>query len=575
MGNNRKRHAAMRLRTKLMIYFSVLLSIPILILGIYTYHQSKVNLERQSEIIIENNLSGIVTEMDARAAREATYIKYLAYNLNFRKLLEVQPVNRVDLAMELNNSVEPILWYYITSDDYVKGIEIFTEQLDVGLGSFLKAATTELEENWYISSKTDFTNQWTYQDNRLFISRSILDSATVHRSIGVMRIDLFPVTFFEPFNDMQYLGNGILVLDSEGNTVYFRKSSDGIVDDAVMEAIGTGSAPEDDSYILRSGTIPTTGWSVHYYVDSSAVTGQLHSIVGRTLQIVGVVVLIAVVVIYLFSKSLSRRILLLKGFAERVATGDLDIVIETEDTDEIGIVMNSFGAMTRQLNQMINELYKMKLEQKAVELKALQAQINPHFLYNALSSIKWMAIRQGNGDISDVTGLLAKFYRTSLNNGESFTTVANEIENIHAYIELQRHMHEFPFMVEYSIQEEAKPLRMLNFLLQPIVENAFKHGIDYTDETRNGKILISCRIDGDFLLFTIKNNGPEITRAQAEESLLHPGKGYGIFNIQERIDLYYGGDCGLTVNVDENGFTSFCVKIKTSCTSEAQQKSEK
>ena len=299
------------------------------------------------------------------------------------------------------------------------------------------------------------------------------------------------------------------------------------------------------------------------------VTGQLHSILLRTLQVVGAVILIAVVVIYLFSRSLSKRILLLKESAERVASGDLDTVIETEDTDEIGIVINSFGHMTQRLNHMINEIYKMQLEKKAVELKALQAQINPHFLYNALSSIKWKAIRQGNDDISDVTGLLATFYRTSLNNGESFTTVENELENVRAYIELQRHMHEFPFEVAYEIQEDAKQLRMLNFLLQPIVENAFKHGIDYTDETRDGRIVISCCTQEQYLLFTIKNNGPEISRQKAEESLQRPGKRYGIYNIQERIDLYYGGECGLMAGVDESGYTYFTVKILKTCTNSA------
>lgn len=569
MADKHKNSSHMRIRTKLMVYFSILLSIPILILGIYTYLQSKANMERQSQITIENNLSGIVMEMDARAAREATYIKYLAYNLNFRKLLEETPVNRVEMAMELNNSVEPILWYYITSDDYVKSIEIATEQIDTSLGSFLEPAGDYAGEDWYISSKTDFSNTWTYQDGQLFISRSILDAATVSKFIGVMRVNLFPGTFLEPFEGMQYLGNGILVLDGSRNTVYSRLSSGEMVDQAVLEAIRAGNMEDTSNYILRSAVIPTTGWTVYYYVDSAMVTGQLHSILLRTLQVVGAVILIAVVVIYLFSRSLSKRILLLKQLAERVATGDLDTVIETEDTDEIGIVINSFGHMTQRLNHMINEIYKMQLEKKAVELKALQAQINPHFLYNALSSIKWKAIRQGNDDISDVTGLLATFYRTSLNNGESFTTVENELENVRAYIELQRHMHEFPFEVAYEIQEEAKQLRMLNFLLQPIVENAFKHGIDYTDETQDGRIVISCCTQEQYLLFTIKNNGPEISRQKAEESLQRPGKRYGIYNIQERIDLYYGGECGLTAGVDESGYTYFTVKILKTCTNSA------
>ena len=566
MEAKRNRGSHLRIRTKLVIYFSVLLAIPILILGFYTYHQSKENLEQQSIITIENNLSGIVGEMEARATREATYIKYLAYNLNFRKLLEENPVDRVELAMELNNSVEPILWYYITSDSYVKGIDILTDRIDTDIGSFLKPAGDMSGEAWYQSSQKKYSNMWTHQDGDLFISRTILDTATVSRPIGIMRIKLFPATFFEPFNGMQYLGNGILVLDEDGETIYSRGTSEGNIDAELVQAIAAGDFEDTSQYILRSDVIPTTRWTVCYFVDRQQITGQLHSILLRTLQIVGIVIAIAFVVINLFSRSLSKRIMLLKDSAERVASGDLDTVIESNDTDEIGIVINSFGSMTKRLNHLINEIYKMQLEKKAVELKALQAQINPHFLYNALSSINWKAIRQGNDDISQLTSTLATFYRTSLNNGESITSVENELANIRAYIEIQRHMHDFPFTVDYEIEDGVQQLRMLNFLLQPIVENAFKHGIDYTDETRNGRILITCSTDGEYLIFTIRNNGPQIQEQTARESLLQPGKGYGIFNIQERIALYYGETCGLSAGLDENGYTCFTVRILKTCT---------
>lgn len=568
MADKGKRGSHLRIRTKLIIYFSILLAIPILILGFYTYRQSKENFEQQSIITIENNLSGIINEMEARSAREATYIKYLAYNLNFRKLLEEKTVDRVAMAMELNNSVEPILWYYITSDHYVKGIEILTDRIDTDLGSFLKPIADISDQAWYQDSQKDFSNMWTYQDGELFISRTLLDTTTVSKPIGVMRIDLFPATFFEPFNGMQYLGNGILVLDRNGEEIYSRKTGNGTIDADVFDAVLSGDPEDTSRYVLRSGAIPTMGWTVYYFVDRQMITGQLHSILLRTLQVVAVVIAIAFAVITLFSRSLSKRILMLKESAERVASGDLDTVIETKDTDEIGVVINSFGAMTKRLNHLINEIYKMQLEKKAVELKALQAQINPHFLYNALSSINWKAIRQGNDDISQLTSTLATFYRTSLNNGQSVTSVENELANIRAYIEIQRHMHDFPFEVAYEIEDGVQGLRMLNFLLQPIVENAFKHGIDYTDETRDGRILITCSTEEDYLIFTIRNNGPQIQEKKALASLRQPGKGYGIYNIQERIALYYGENCGLRAGLDENGYTCFTVKIRKSCTIE-------
>lgn len=546
---------------KLVISFATLLSIPLLILGIYSYHASRQNLERQSIETMENNLNGVVTELEARFSREESYVKYLSYNLNFRKELEQTPVDRIDLALELNNTVEPIYWYFITSDNYMKGIKIYTDQIDSDMGAFLFPAESCEDAEWYEQHRTSQKTVWTYQDGNLFVSRGILDTETVNRTIGVIRVDLYPSIFQDSLDALDYMDNGILVLDADGKAVYEHQTSAGHVDESVRENVTAGNIEDTEGYLLRNDTIGTTGWQVYYYIDRDMVSGQLQSILKQTLLVVAIVIAIAIVVITWLSQTLSRRILLLRDYAEQVAAGNLELDIQSPDTDEIGIVINSFGSMTRRLNRMINEMYKMQLEKKKIELTALQAQINPHFLYNALSSIKWKAIRQDNEEISELTGLLATFYRTSLNSGKPFTTVESELENIRSYVELQQHMHDFPFAVEYKIDPCALSCQMLNFLLQPVVENAIRHGIDYTDEKGNGRIIIECKLIDEFLEFRICNNGPEIQEEAIREAMLRPGKGYGLYNIRERIALYYGKDCGVSAAIDENGYTCFTVRV--------------
>lgn len=554
------------IRGKLIGSFAILLAIPILILGVYTYRQSRNNLEEQSVKVVENNLSALVSELDARCAREDTYIKYLAYNLKFRRLLEETPVDRVRMALELNNSVEPIFWYYTISDDYVKSIRIYTEQLDEGIGYFLETADAVKDLSWYLRSKETPKNQWNYEDGAVFISRSILDTTTVRQSIGVMRMDLVPSMILEPLGAYRYMDNGVYVTDGAGGLIYARPTEAGDVDEAVVRAIEDGAVRDGADYILRMGQIDTSGWNVYYYIDRAAVSEQLRPIIGRTLLAVCVVIVIAVVVMLVFSRALSRRILTLRDYAEQVAAGDLDVVIESGDTDEVGQVINSFGSMTRQLDQMINQVYKIQLEKKTAELSALQAKINPHFLYNALSSMKWMAIQAENDDISNATGLLATFYRTSLNNGSPVTAVRSELENIRAYIELQRYMHGRPFEAVYDIDERALTLRMPNFLLQPLVENAFKHGLDYVEEGQTGRLEVICRLEGERLVFCVKNNGPRIPAETLENVLTRPGRGYGLYNIQERIRLYYGEEgMGLSADTDEAGNTCFWIRIGTDC----------
>lgn len=218
--------------------------------------------------------------------------------------------------------------------------------------------------------------------------------------------------------------------------------------------------------------------------------------------------------------------------------------------------------MTRDLNDMINKVYKIELEKKATELKALQAMINPHFLYNSLSTIKWKAIREGNDDISDITGYLAKFYRTSLNNGQDITDVKGEIDNIKSYIEIQKIAHSDNFDVEYRIDEKGLKNNMLNFILQPIVENAIKHGIDCNEGKERGKIIVEFQEDEDSLIFKIynsSNNNNDIN--SIEEMLNKPGKGYGIYNVKERIELYYGIECNLECSLVENNYICIALRL--------------
>ena len=218
--------------------------------------------------------------------------------------------------------------------------------------------------------------------------------------------------------------------------------------------------------------------------------------------------------------------------------------------------------MCARLEEMVQRMYEMGLKQRAAQLQALQAMINPHFLYNCLSSIKWKAIKAEQEDISEITGLLAKFYRTVLNEGRQMTVVRNELENIRAYLELQNKTHDSSFQVIYHLDEDGLELEMPNFLLQPIVENAICHGIEYIQEGDAGRITVEYIHEGDFLIFHILNNGPQPELAHLQDILDTPGKGYGLYNIQERIRMYYDEQCGVSITITQEGETCFTVRIR-------------
>lgn len=481
------------IRKKLIISFSISVSIPIIVLGVYSFSESRKNLLIQTEKTMENNSLRIADEIDFKLKKEEGYVKYLAYNLNFRKVIENKPNDNISIAQTLNDTVEPIFWYFITSDDYIKEINIYTPNVSGEIGSFLKPSNFVEGEEWYKKSEKSFKPFWSYEDGKLFITRSILDTATNSKVIGVLRIELFMSIITEPLENMDFLDNGIIIKDNSGNIVFKKLMKNSKINELVLENIlniKSGANLKEKEYLICENNIDASNWKVFYYLDKKKITEELIPIIGSTLLIVIFCLIAVVILINILSKALSRRILLLKDKAEDVSKGNFNNPIFTEDTDEIGIVTNSFGHMTRDLNDMINKVYKIELEKKATELKALQAMINPHFLYNSLSTIKWKAIREGNDDISDITGYLAKFYRTSLNNGQDITDVKSEIDNIKSYIEIQKIAHSYSFDVEYRIDEKGLKNNMLNFILQPIVENAIKHGIDCNEGKERGKIIV-------------------------------------------------------------------------------------
>ncbi|WP_418579850.1 sensor histidine kinase [Hungatella sp.] len=552
------------IRKKLVISYLLLITVPILVLGVYSFSVSKRNMERQTEETIRNNVRLMASDLETSLKRENDNIKYLSYNAKFRQVLKNSRGNQVEVAQVLNEVVEPIFWYFITSDNNMKGIEIYTPYVSQEVGSFLKPVGDSSEESWYQYHQKNFGTLWTFENGSMFATRTVLDAQTASEPIGVLKLTVHPASVLEPISNNTFLNNGILLTDTEGKTIYSRQTGVEPADQAVLAGAEAGDLADGDQgeYIVMSEAISTSGWRLYYYVTKSEITGQLYEILKSTLLIVGLCLAVSLFLIGILSRVLSRRILELKESAEKVAEGNFNLELNHNDTDEIGIVSKSLQTMCDRLNEMINRVYKAELEKKAMELKALQAMINPHFLYNCLSSIKWKAIRTGNDEISDLTGLLAKFYRTSLNGGKQITTVGSELENVKSYVELQRMTHENSFDVEYELDETLFETSMPNFLLQPIVENAIEHGMNYQEEIEGrGRLIVRLEEEDGHLIFSILNNGPRVELDRLEEILNTPGRGYGIYNIEERIRIYYGAGCGVYASVTADGYTCFTVRI--------------
>ena len=551
------------IRKKLVISYLVLVLIPIFVLGIYSYSVSSKNLMRQTRYTMENNIDSISYSLESSIQRENDNIKYLSYHAKLRESLEGSKHDMNALAREMNDSVEPTFWYFITSDYNIKGLEFFSPYVQQPLGNFLKPMNEEAQR-WMEREVGNYKTKWVVNDDRIYAVRMLLDAETSSKPIGVMKLEVFPDEITQGLYQSDYLNNGVVLTDSENQVIKNRVIADENLEKEIAASIEKGQEPgfyQTRKTMLAVSEELSNGWKIYYYIDKSEISGQMITILATTCFVMGICLAAAAVLMSLLSRLLSSRVLQLKHCAEEVSQGNFDLTLEEGYSDEIGIVSASFNKMCRKINEMMEEMYQLGMEKRKEELKALQAMMNPHFLYNCLSSIKWKAIRSEQDEIADITGLLAKFYRTALNNGKQITIVQNELENVKAYLQIQLKSHENSFEVIYNLSEEGRECRMPNFLLQPIVENAICHGVDFC-EGEKGKIRIEYLCEEDFLVFHVCNNGGKLSEEEVEKILSTPGKGYGIYNIRERIRMYYDEECGLFSHVTEEGLVCFTIKIR-------------
>jgi len=292
-----------------------------------------------------------------------------------------------------------------------------------------------------------------------------------------------------------------------------------------------------------------------------------------TLRFVMVVLAALLVVTVLFAvlaqRSLERAIhtpiARLEKFAGALAGGDLQARAPETSVTELRELTQSMNTMAGRLQDLIDEKRREQENLKKSELRALQAQINPHFLYNTLDAIVWLAEAGQSREVIHITRALSDFFRISLSQGKDWIPLSEEVKHLTGYLTIQKIRYRDILDYEIDIPESLCHLRVLKLLLQPLVENAIYHGVKH--RRGRGMIRVAGHTEGDFLVFTVQDNGAGMTPerlAEVREGLRSDSgqsTGYGLFNVNKRIQLYYNLPQGLEIESEEKHGTRVIIRV--------------
>lgn len=432
------------------------------------------------------------------------------------------------------------------------------------------------KQPWYLllpKEEYGITKIWEEVENdqrsdRISMIRRIVDlQDPFHvRELGVMR---FSVQLDELFESVDYLklgeGAKLLVQDGNGRIIYASnqqlqtnlKGNEQIASELFRQE----NIQSEGEYLTLEEYMPQQDWTIVAHVPLTIIKQEAERV---RVYIIAICLLCFVLFTFAgvfisryFAKRVTKFVAVLNAFRE----GDLHKRIAYKGKDEFSQIATALNGMGEDFEALIKKVYLTQLEKKEAELEMLQTQINPHFLYNTLSSINQLAKFGENEKLQKMVVELAKFYRLTLNSGRTLIPISSEIEQANAYLDIQKVKYGHRLEVTYDVDVEVWKYETIKLILQPFIENVLKHAWSGGDRIH---IRIVARLEGDEILYRVIDDGMGVRQDRIEEIMNSSNEsetGYGIRNIHQRVQLQYGEAYGVSIFSRRGIGTSVDIRI--------------
>ncbi|MBE6070420.1 MAG: sensor histidine kinase [Clostridium butyricum] len=536
--------------------------LPIIIMGIIWYSQTRNLLMNQEKNNIENYLTQAVSNMDNQIRIYDNLSDYIAFNQQISHVVNHEYDSYYDMYDQFSNVLDPMLasLKYFHSD--ISQITIYTQN-DIVKHNTTLAPISEIEnEDWYNKVQGNSDIHWfvSQTEKKVFCARTI-PTLKNDSEVGVLYVKVDYDKLFESFKQMNDSNYGIFIIDEVGNNIFnfnqFEKENK--LMEMTFEEFNK-NIKKERIYVTVTSHSANENWTISVYKPKKLIYESVNHMITSNVVAIVLLIVFSLIITSIVSKVIVSGLEKLLANMKEVENGNMEIMVESNNEDEVGALIRGFGKMIVQIKTLIKDVYESRLIQKDYEMKALQAQINPHFLYNTLSLINWMALEVNQEEISKITLSLSTFYRTALNKGKNILLVRDEIKNMKSYLDIQLMMHDYEFDVDIQINDEILDYKILNLLLQPLIENAIDHGIDLKTDGR-GCIKILGKKEDDEIVLVVSDNGVGMDQEKTYSILTNQSKGYGVRNVNERIKLYYGERYHLNIESKIDIGTTITVRI--------------
>ncbi|GFZ88697.1 sensor histidine kinase YesM [Paenibacillus marchantiophytorum] len=586
-----RRLHALELKTKLTLLLLIIAVIPLAFLGTFSYRKASSEIQIKACEIILENLSQVNYSLTYFVKDIEQLSMYIYSNRDIQKILAKPSDRSMQEKYQDEQTVNQILKSFLGFKVWDIELYVLGENGDrYFTGDLLPNVYRDYNPNWGLIRKARMAGGSVVWDTNYSLKKmedygAVLSSGRQLKQVGSgLPLGYFVVNIMEPAlaykydKAHQYPGGEVYLLDSNGyiiSSLPYKQQVGTRLDKPYMTEVLQGKKgffrnqvkdSQSDNMVIYD-TSDTSGFKLVSVIPVNALTQESSSIRNLTIFIVLSGMLISYCLAYLLAEYITRPLRKLRLLMKDVEKGNLDVVFTSKYQDEVGHLGLSFNKMLQRIKHLIDQIYAKQLKVQEAELKAIQAQFTPHFLYNALDSINWMARIHRIETISNTAVALGELLRFSINRGHPIIQIREDLKQIHNYLKIQEVRYRDKIEVQLHIHEDILDLYVPKLLIQPIVENAISHGLEM--KKGSGFLKIEGKRVDNWVQIIVEDNGVGIaqwklaTLAEDDSYISdREGKtGIGLSNLRRRLALHFGSSYQLGIESEVGVGTKVLLRI--------------